>query len=232
SAPAGEGLRIEEVGGEVDALGGQVLRERRADARRLEAAPEAPGLLVDAFSVVEQEQVLEGDHVALHALDLGDVGDPPGAVPESGDVHDQVDGRGDLLPDGPHRQVDAGHQHHRLDTGEGVTGAVGVDRGQRPIVAGVHRLEHVERLGATTLTDDDPVGTHTQGIADQVADGDRTLALDVRRAGLQGEDVLLMELQLGGVLYRDDSLVGGDVGREDVQGRRLAGAGTAGDDDV
>ena len=32
--------------------------------------------------VVEHEDVLEGDHVTLHPLDLGDVGDPAGAVLE------------------------------------------------------------------------------------------------------------------------------------------------------
>ena len=62
---------------------------------------------------------------------------------------------------------------------------VRVDRRQRAIVAGVHRLEHVQRLGAANLADDDPVGTHAQGVADQVADAYLALALDVRRARLE-----------------------------------------------
>ena len=37
-----------------------------------------------------------------------------GAVPQPGDLDDEVDGRGDLLADGAQRQVHAGHQHHRL----------------------------------------------------------------------------------------------------------------------
>ena len=48
-------------------------------------------------------------------LDLGDVGDPAGAVPEAGLVHDQVDRGGHLLADRAHGQVHAGHQHHRLE---------------------------------------------------------------------------------------------------------------------
>ena len=84
----------------------------------------------------------------------------------------QVDGRGDLLADGPDRQVDAGHEHHGLEADERVARAVGVDRGQRAVVAGVHGLEHVEGLAAAALADDDAVGPHAQGVAHEVADGD------------------------------------------------------------
>ena len=62
-------------------------------------------------------------------------------------------------------------------------GAVGVDRGDRAVVAGVHGLEHVEGLAGTALADDDAVGPHAEGVLDEVADGDLALALDVRRAG-------------------------------------------------
>ena len=49
-------------------------------------------------------------------------------------------------------------------------GRVGVHGRQRAVVAGVHRLQHVERLGAADLADDDPVGPHAQRVAHQVAD--------------------------------------------------------------
>ena len=52
---------------------------------------------------------------------------------------------------------------------QGVARRVGVQRGHRALVAGVHGLEHVQRLGAAALADDDPFGPHTQGVADQVA---------------------------------------------------------------
>ena len=144
----------------------------------------------------------------------------------------QVDGRRHLLTDGPDRQVEAGHQHQGLETGERVTGAVGVDRGERAVVAGVHGLEHVEGLAGTALADDDAVGPHAQAVLDEVADGDLAATLDVGRAGLQREDVVLVELELLGVLDRDDALVGGDERRQHVERRRLTGTGTAGDDDV
>ena len=101
-----------------------------------------------------------------------------------------------------------GHQHQGLEPGQGVAGAVGVDGGQRAVVAGVHGLEHVEGLAAAALADDDAVGAHAQAVLDQVADRDLAPALDVGRAGLEAEHVLLVELQLLGVLDRDDALVG------------------------
>ena len=48
-------------------------------------------------------------------------------------------------------------------------GGVRVDRRHRPLVPGVHRLEHVQRLGAAALADDDPVRPHPQAVLDQVA---------------------------------------------------------------
>ena len=198
----------------------------------LEVALE-PAVLVDAHAEVEQEDVLEGDDVALHALHLGDVGDAAGAVPEAGEVHDEVERRGHLLTDGPHRQVEAGHERHRLDAGERVAGAVGVDGGDRAVVAGVHGLEHVEGLAATALADDDAVGTHAQAVA---CTRSRIVTWPLPsmfggRASMR-EHVVLVELELLGVLDGDDALVGGDERRQHVEGRRLAGAGTAGDDDV
>ena len=109
---------------------------------------------------------------------------------------------------------------------------VGVDRGHRAVVAGVHRLQHVERLAGANLADDDPVGPHAQRVLDQVALGDLALALDVRRAGFQPDDVLLLELELGRILDRDDALAVVDEGRHGVEHGRLARAGAAGDQHV
>ena len=44
--------------------------------------------------------------------------------------------------------------------------------------------------------------------------------------------MVLLELKLGCVLDRDDSLVAGDEGGDRVQRRRLTGTGTSGDEDV
>ena len=52
------------------------------------------------------------------------------------------------------------------------------------------------------------------------------------RPGFQAHDVPLPQHQFGRVLDRDDALLVRDEAREDVQQRRLAGAGSARDQDV
>ena len=99
-------------------------------------------------------------------------------------------------------------------------------------MAGVHRLEHVQRFAAADFADHDPVRPHTQGVADQVADGNRTAALDIRRPAFQPDHVLLLQLQLDRVLDGDDAFVVRDERGEDIQQGGLAGAGTTGDDDI
>ncbi len=127
---------------------------------------------------------------------------------------------------------DAGHEAHRLDPGEHVPRRVRVTGRQRAVVTGVHGLEHVERLATTDLTDDDPLRTHPEGVLHEVLDRDRAFALDVRGPRLEPDDVVLFEPKLGGVLDGDDPLVLGDEARHDVEERRLAGAGAAGDEHV
>src|SRR5579875_2371450 len=169
----------------------ELLQERRPQAGGPQGADDraVAGHLVDP----ELEQLLQGDHVGLHALHLDDRGDPAGAVLEPLEVDDPVEGRGDLLADGAHGQVVAGHQDHRLHAGEGVAGAVGVDGGERAVVTRVHRLQHVERLGAAHLADDDPVGPHAQRVAHQGPDRHLVLAGQVLGAGLEAQHVLLVQ---------------------------------------
>ena len=136
------------------------------------------------------------------------------------------------MADRPHREVVAGHQHHRLETVERIPRGVGMDGRERAFVTGVHRLEHVERLGASDLADDDPVGPHAQGVAHEVADRDLTLSFDVLRPRLEAHYVLLLELELRSVLDRDDPVAAGNGGRHRIEHRRLTGARTTGDQDV
>ena len=73
-------------------------------------------------------------------------------------------------------------------------------------MTGVHRLEHVERLGRSHLADDDAVGTHAQRVLHEVARHHLAAPFRVRRARLEADDVLLLQAQLGGVLDRHDAL--------------------------
>ena len=99
-------------------------------------------------------------------------------------------------------------------------------------MAGVHRLQQVERLGSADFADDDAFGAHTQAVAHQFAHGDLALALDIRRTGFQPHHVRLLQLQFGGVFAGDDAFVVLDELRQAVQQRGLAGAGAAGDQHV
>ena len=108
-------------------------------------------------------------------------------------------------------------------------GRVGVHRAHRPLDAGVHRLQHVQRFGAAALADDDAVRPHAQRGAQQHALVDAALLVQVRRAGFELHDVALLELQLGRVFDGDDALLLGNEARERVEHGGLAGAGSAGD---
>ncbi len=179
-----------------------------------------PGDVVD-------EDVLGDDHVTLHPHHLGDVGDAPGAVAQARRLHDHVDGAAQHLANGARRQRIAAHGDHALDAADGLARAVGVQRAHRAVVARIHRLQQVECLGAAHLADDDALRPHAQAVLDQVAHGDRALALKVRRTGFKTHGVRLLQLQLGCVLTGDDALVVVDVARKAVEQRGLAGAGAA-----
>ena len=113
-----------------------------------------------------------------------------------------------------------------------VARGVGVNGGQRSVVARVHGLQHVQRLLAAHLAHDDAVGTHTQGVDHQFADVDGAVAFDVGRARFHARHVRLLQPQFGGVFDGDDALVFRDVAGERVEQRGLAGAGAAADQDV
>ena len=74
---------------------------------------------------VPDEDVLQRDDVPFHALTSVTWVMRRDRSANPGLVDDQVDRRGDLLADRAHRQVHAGHQHHRLDAGQRVARAVG-----------------------------------------------------------------------------------------------------------
>ena len=99
-------------------------------------------------------------------------------------------------------------------------------------MTGVHGLEHVQCLATTALSNDDAVGSHTQGVDDQLANRDTAFTVDVCGTSLKTADVLLVKLQLRSVLDGHDALIDRDESRADVEECRLTGTGTTGDQDV
>src|SRR5262245_49600258 len=77
------------------------------------------------------------------------------------------------FPSAPMRQTNVRSQHTVGESGEGLLGAVGVDRCQASEVTRVECLQKVERLRAANLTDDDPIRPMAQCGSHQVRDRDR-----------------------------------------------------------
>src|SRR5262249_52081276 len=140
--------------------------------------PADPSIFVDA-EFLEHEDVLHGDHVAFHAGNLRNRGHFARAVRQTSDLHDNLDCGRDLLPNSSIGNIEIRHRNHRVETIQGVPWAVGVDRGQTPVMPGIHRLQHVQSLFATDLADDDAVGTHTKGVDHKLTLTDVPLSLDV-----------------------------------------------------
>ena len=86
------------------------------------------------------------------------------AVAQTRALHNDRQRRSNLLAHRLFRKIQVAHRHHRFKTGQGIARRVGVDRGHRSLVAGIHGLEHVERFFAADLTDDDAIGTHTEAV--------------------------------------------------------------------
>ena len=113
---------------------GEALRELRAETSCPELTAE-PARLVDAGGVVEEVEVGERDDVALHALDLDDVGDAARAVTQPRDVHDQVHRVGHQKVGDARVEPLAGHGAVHGQAAEHALGRVRVDRAHRAGVA-------------------------------------------------------------------------------------------------
>src|SRR3546814_5514528 len=66
-----------------------------------------------------------------------------------------------------------------------LAGAVGMERTHGAIMAGVHCGQQIKALRAADFAKDDTIRTHTQGVLDEVANGDLALPFKVRRTRFQ-----------------------------------------------
>ena len=142
--------------------------------------------------------------IAGHHLD--DVDDLTGCAGGPCDVDDHVDRSRQLGADRGEWPARRGLHHERLEPEEGVDRAVGVARGQRTVVAGVHGLHQPGHLVAADLADHEPVGSQPQRGAHELVEGDRSDAVGRGRSGFEAHDVRVGGLQFGGVLQDDDAL--------------------------
>src|ERR1700676_3248727 len=167
--------------------------------------------------LAEDEYLLQSDLAFHHPHHLRDAHHLASAAAQPLGLHDDVDGGRDLAANGTRWKLCAGQQDQRLETAEAVARVVRVQGAHRPVVPGVHRLQHVERLWAAALADDDPVRAHAKTVANQVADRDGAAPLDVLWLGLEADHVNLAQAELRRVLTGDDALVGWDEAGEDVE---------------
>src|SRR3990170_5385001 len=220
----------EHIRGEVDSGRGHHVGELRPDSRCAEHPQDFP-FLVDPLPL-EQEDVLHRDDVPFHPRNFGHLDNPAGPVAQTRHLDDDVQRGAHLLPDGFRRNLESRHQHHRFEASQRVAGGIGVDGRDGSVVPGVHRLEHVERLSAPDLADDDPVGPHAKRVPDKIALRHGSPALDVGRPGLEAHHVFLLENQLGGILDGHDPFRIRDRRREDVEEGGLAHSRPPGHQDI
>ena len=86
-----------------------------------------------------------------------------------------------------------------------------MDRRQRAIVAGIHRLKHVQCLFAADLADNNAIGAHTQAVNEQLPLLYRPCAFNVCGPALEPDHVPLFHDQLGRILDGYDTFFVGDI---------------------
>ena len=149
----------------------------------------------------------------------------------SGQVQHEIDRVGNLVAHGLIRQLDGALNDARRQASQRLFRRVRVNRGQRPGVAGVQRLQQVERFPAAHLANNDPVRPMSQRRAKQLANRHGRQA-GLLPAGLKPDEVGAINLKFRGVLDEDHAIVQWQEGRQRVQERGLAGARPATDQDV
>ena len=170
--------------------------------------------------------------VAFEPHHLGDVGDAARAVAQARGLDDDVDGGAiisRIVFEGSEKPpiVIIDSRRDRASRGE-LACSVPIEPSWPVFIA----CREIERLGSAHLADDDALGAHAQAVLDEVAHGHRTRPSRLGGRVSRRTTCGLLQLKLGRVLAGDDPLVVLDVVGQAVEQRRLAGAGTAGDDDV
>jgi hypothetical protein len=113
-----------------------LVHDLRADARRRQAGP-ARYCTARYF---RYEHFLQRNRLVVQPRKLGNAEDFSPPVGQPSDMDHEVDRAADLLPDSAYREFEPGHQHHGLEAGERIPGAIRVDGGDGAAVSGVHRL--------------------------------------------------------------------------------------------
>src|SRR6185369_770758 len=159
-------------------------------------ATQYSSIFVDSRSLV-LEDFLHRDRFAFHAGDFRNRRHATRAVRHARNLHDHVQSRSDLLAHCAIGQTHTRHLNHRLETGHSIARCVGVDGSQTAVVTSVHSLKHVNCFATANLTDHDAIGTHTQGVLDEISLRNFTATFNVGRSGFESDGVRLLKLKFG-----------------------------------
>ena len=91
----------------------------------------------------------------------------------------------------------------------------------------IHRLEHVQSFTTTTFANNDTIRAHPQRIAHQFTDTYYSMTFHIGKLGFEANDMILLKLQFGGILNRNDPFRCRDETRQNIQERGLARPGPA-----
>src|SRR5215468_8968492 len=95
-----------------------------------------------------------------------------------------------------------------------------------------HRLKHIYHFGAAHLANNNPVWTHAQRVAHQVALGDFSLAFQVGRTRFQAHHMRLLQRKFRRILDSDDAFIGWDKTGQTIKHSGLARTSSATDYEV
>ena len=93
-------------------------------------------------------------------------------------VQNEVDGFGRLGADEAVVEVRTSAESEVGETAQCIPRALGMDRGERAAMPGVHRLEQILAALVTYLAHDDPVGTVSQSSSEKLTRRDGNLTRD------------------------------------------------------
>src|SRR5258707_4501257 len=88
------------------------------------------------------------------------------------DVHEKIQSLRDIAADGPVWKLNPGLKNTGSKSCDGLPGGVGVQRGERPGVTRIERLEQVEGLSTTHFAQKYPVRPQSQGRLQEIPHGD------------------------------------------------------------
>ena len=116
-------------------------------------------------------------------------------VARPGKVDDDLQASTELAVRRGSAQTGSGAQG--FDTGRNIGHRIRVQSPSSAVVTNVQRRQQVDALGAANFADDEPVGPHAQGFANERAKFDRAGTFDVRRPRLEPNDVRVLGPELG-----------------------------------